>query len=529
MEYISTNKNIKLQRLESKTAVLYIRVSSQDQVNNFSIPTQIKEAREYLSKHNIKEVGIFIEKGESAKTAYRTEFQNLISFLKNNKNKVDYLLCYKLDRFSRNTEDFYYYKSLIGKYGTKIKSVTENIEESSTGRFIELIYAGIAQLDNENKGERVKHCMTTKALDGWYPTIAPYGYKNDKETKRLIRDERYFKHIQYCLKEFANGKSIPDLILELIHREVKTQGRQNSTPKYFTAKSLWHILDKSMFYAGVYDWKDNKNIQGKHEKMITWTEHLRIQERLHNKPTRIIRDEKDIFVLNFTLEKTRGFLHCSDCGERIRSCKSTGRGGEYMYYYCKNPNCTAPKKSKDKEELELLFQNHLKQVQPKDTYVDLFKELMIEEWHYATEGYKNISRDIESQIKQLELDKKETIAMRRRQELTEDEFKTEIDSIRAKINNLSAPINTELPPLAKFNKLLDNAEYFFKNVEPLYNTYPVSRKREMAQIFYPQGVLYGNEVLRTPTKSYLLDIFDVLESGNVNQMTLRRIELRLTD
>lgn len=529
MEYTSTDKNIKLQKLESKTAVIYVRVSSQEQVNNFSIRTQIKECTEYLERNKITQVGLFVEEGESAKTANRTQFQNLITFIRNNKNKVDYFLVYKLDRFSRNQLDFQYYKKELSKYGTQILSATEYIDNSPQGELFSTIITAIAQFDNQNKGERVQANMITKALDGWYPAMAPYGYKNDKETKRLVRDERYFKHIQYCLKEFSRGKSIPELVQELRLKEVKSLGRHRTEIKYFTPKILWKILDKSKFYAGVYDWKENKNIQGKHEKMITWNEHLKIQERLHNKPSKIVRDKKDIFVLNFTVEKARGFLHCSECGERIRSCKSTGRGGEYMYYYCKNPNCTAPKKSKDKEELELLFQNHLKQVQPKDTYVDLFKELMIEEWHYATEGYKNISKDIESQIKQLELDKKETIAMRRRQELTEDEFKTEIDSIRAKINNLSAPINTELPPLAKFNKLLDNAEYFLKNVEPLYNTYPVSRKREMAQIFYPKGVFYGNEVLRTPTKSYLLDIFDVLESGNVNQMTSRRIELRLQD
>ena len=524
MDYTSTDKNTKLKKIDSKTAVLYIRVSSQDQVSNFSIPTQLKECREYLSKNGITEVGVFIEKGESAKSANRTEFQNLLTFLKNNKNKIDYLICYKLDRFSRNTEDFYYYKSTIGKYGTKIKSVTENIEDSSTGRFLELIYAGIAQLDNENKGERVKHCLVTKALDGWYPSVSPYGYKNDKETHRLVKDDRYFKHIQYCLKEFAKGQNTSDLAEELKRRNVKTLGRRHSESKYFTAKMLWKILVKSKFYAGVFDWKEHKDINGKHEKMITWNEHLKIQEKLHIKPSKIVRDENDLFVLNFTVEKGLGFLHCTNCGQRMRSCTSRGNGGAYRYYYCPNRPCLQRKKSVVQGTLEGALVEGLRELTPKPKVVSLFKEIMQEEWNSKLQNKDEISKDIQVKLKHLEKEKQDTISMRRRNELELDDYNNEMNKIKTEIKNLSSNIQDDEVSEVQFKKLLDNAEYFLKNIEPLYNTFPISKKRELLQIIYPKGVEYGNGKYRTKEKSYIFNVLDSLSTGKYESMGVQGLE-----
>lgn len=524
MEYLSTDKNIKIKRLDSKTAVLYVRVSSQDQVNNYSIPTQLKECRLYLEKYNIEEVGVFIEKGESAKSAHRTEFQNLVSFLKNNKNKVDFLICYKLDRFSRNTEDFYYYKSLIGKYGTKIKSVTENIEDTSTGRFIELVYAGIAQLDNENKGERVKHCLATKALEGWYPSVSPYGYKNDKETHRLVKDEKYFKHIKHCLIEFSKGMTMTELAEELQRREVKTLGRRNSDSKYFTAKMIWKILIKSKFYAGVFDWGENKNIEGKHEKMISWNEHLRIQERLHTKPSKFVRDEDDLFVLNFTIEKGRGFLHCTNCGQRMRSCIAKGNGGEYSYYYCPNRPCIQLKKSIAKTDLESTFEATLRDITPTPALTRLFKATMLEELEDRKQVNEEVSKDAKQQLKDLEKEKEETISMRRRGELDIEDFKNEMNKIKTEIKNLSSNIDYDELVNYDYIKLLDNAETFLNNIEPLYNAYPISKKRQLMQIIYPKGVMYGNGNLRTNEKSYLFNVLDMMKNGNYEMVGVQGLE-----
>ncbi len=509
MENISTYKDTKIKRLPNKTAVIYARVSSTEQIKNFSIRTQLKECRNFLQNHDISEVAVFIEQGESAKSANRTQFQNLLTFLKNNKNKVDYLVCYKFDRFSRNTEDFYYYKAMMKRYGTTIKSVTEQLEDTPSGRFLETIYTGIAQLDNENKGERVKQCLETKALDGWYPSHAPYGYRNDQVTKRLVRDEIYFKHIRYCLKEYAKGRTLGELEEDLKKKGLKTMGKYNTKQVPFTVKSLRKIMEKSKFYAGVYDWGEHKDIKGQHEKMITWKEHLEIQRRLHSVPAKLVRNMDDHFVLNFGLENGRGFLTCSCCGARLRSCRSTGKGGVYYYYFCANTSCVQRKKSIQKVQLEDIVQRQLRGITPRKELVQLFRVVVAEELATAQKSAVEESKELKQRLKQLENEKEGTIAMRRRGELDEEDYNSEMTRIKSEIGTLSpTPYAEKIFQEKNYDKLLDNAEDFLLRLEPIYNTASIKKKRQLLKLVYPRGVTYGNGEYRTPEKSVLFNIFE---------------------
>ena len=104
---------------------------------------------------------------------------------------------------------------------------------------MEGLFSAVAQLDNENKAERTSQCMVTKALDGWYPVKAPYGYQNDKATKTIIRDPYYFEPVQKIFQLFAEGHSIPELVAHLDNLGIVTRGSKLAARKSFTTKSVW--------------------------------------------------------------------------------------------------------------------------------------------------------------------------------------------------------------------------------------------------------------------------------------------------
>ncbi len=83
-------------------AVIYCRVSSVEQVDGTSLESQERMCREFAKREGIEVSEVFIDKGESAKTADRTEFLKAISFCSLKKNKVTDFIVYKLDRFARN-------------------------------------------------------------------------------------------------------------------------------------------------------------------------------------------------------------------------------------------------------------------------------------------------------------------------------------------------------------------------------------------------------------------------------------------
>ena len=69
-------------------AVVYTRVSTKEQTENLSLPTQLKFCRQYCERQGFHVVKEFVEQGESAKTTERPELQQLLSFCRDNKSRV---------------------------------------------------------------------------------------------------------------------------------------------------------------------------------------------------------------------------------------------------------------------------------------------------------------------------------------------------------------------------------------------------------------------------------------------------------
>src|ERR1039458_4459401 len=82
-------------------AVIYCRVSSKEQIEGTSLGTQEAACRDYAQSKEMRVLKVFVEQGESAKFADRTQLLELIDFSRQSKDKVDTLLVWKIDRFAR--------------------------------------------------------------------------------------------------------------------------------------------------------------------------------------------------------------------------------------------------------------------------------------------------------------------------------------------------------------------------------------------------------------------------------------------
>src|SRR4051812_6801170 len=92
--------------MTQKKAILYYRVSTDEQADGYSLAHQEERLRSYCDIQGFNVVATFRE-DHSAKTFNRPEFQKLLGFLKKNKGMADLLLFTKWDRFSRNAGDAY--------------------------------------------------------------------------------------------------------------------------------------------------------------------------------------------------------------------------------------------------------------------------------------------------------------------------------------------------------------------------------------------------------------------------------------
>jgi DNA invertase Pin-like site-specific DNA recombinase len=149
-----------------KFCVIYVRVSSTDQLEGTSLESQERMCREYSERLGWTVLAVFIERGESAKTANRTEFNKAIRYCKDNKNKVSGFVVYKLDRFARRLKDYTDIKEKLRQFGTELVSATEPLSNGPAGIALEQMLSVFAEFDNNVRRERTVQGMQERLAQG---------------------------------------------------------------------------------------------------------------------------------------------------------------------------------------------------------------------------------------------------------------------------------------------------------------------------------------------------------------------------
>jgi site-specific DNA recombinase len=112
-------------------AVVYIRVSTVGQLDNYSLDTQKRACIEYCEREGFEVDHIFQEEGESAKTANRTQLQAMISYCaaEAKRREIGFVVVYKVDRLARQVEDHTAIRALLARRGIQLRAVMEAFDD----------------------------------------------------------------------------------------------------------------------------------------------------------------------------------------------------------------------------------------------------------------------------------------------------------------------------------------------------------------------------------------------------------------
>src|SRR6266403_1748107 len=139
---------------EMVCAVIYVRVSTKEQTESLNLQTELKACEEYWVEQGCNVLARVREEGESAKTADRTELKKLLKYCRTNKGRVHAVVVYAVNRFARERYSHVILRSQLASLGITLRSVTEPIDDSSTGKLIEGMVSAVAQFDNDVRSER---------------------------------------------------------------------------------------------------------------------------------------------------------------------------------------------------------------------------------------------------------------------------------------------------------------------------------------------------------------------------------------
>ena len=225
-----------------KFAVSYLRVSSRDQAERggedtegYSIPAQ-REANKKKAHSLGAIVGKeFVERGKSARSAKRPELQKMLEYIKENKERIDYVIVHKVDRWARNRGDDADITRAINEAGVELVSVSENIDNTPSGKLMHGIMSSIAEFYSLNLANEVKKGLYEKVKRGGTTSKALLGYLNirrfdeqGREERTVIVNEERAPLVKLAFEEHATGKwSVNALAEHLALRSISTR----STPE----------------------------------------------------------------------------------------------------------------------------------------------------------------------------------------------------------------------------------------------------------------------------------------------------------
>lgn len=499
-------------------AAIYTRKSKFTEEGE-SIENQINMCVNYAKNIlGITEYEVYEDEGFSGGNTDRPRFKKLIKDIK--QNKYTHLICYRLDRISRNVADFTNTLEILNKYNCSFISIKEQFDTSSAiGRAMMNISATFAQLERETIAERIKDNLRELSKTGrWLGGPPPLGYKSIEVENTDTEGKNRKRHIlQIDPSEIDTVKLIFKLFLQYksyqrVSRELESMGIRSRKGRLFSRElvkqaitnPVYVIADKKLFDflkdKGAELYKENKFNNrfgampynrrkkngsfsemcdwivsvGEHEGVISsdmWIECQLIKAEIGNKASNR-QGTSNIALLS-------GLVVCDICGSGM-SAKQNKRGKyHYRYYSCNLRNKSASKCNNDAlnaYDAEQMVVKYLKNIRIKNIIDEYDKakksnELKISNLR-AIEGYKKEIEEnkvlISALIKKMALEDDEDLLKdykneRKNLKSRNSELETIISKIEDENEHLAETkesLETIISKFEHFQKFYDYAETF---------------------------------------------------------------------
>src|SRR5699024_2695822 len=175
--------------LTPKRAVIYLRVSTSEQATRggreegFSIPAQRAANKKKAQSMGAMVVKEFVERGVSGTSTNRPALKDMMRYLSEERDRIDYVIVHKLDRLARNRADDVAITNKFKEYGVRLVSTSENIDQTPGGMLMNGIMSSIAEFYSNNLANEVLKGMSQKAKAGGTPGKAPIGYANVRKER----------------------------------------------------------------------------------------------------------------------------------------------------------------------------------------------------------------------------------------------------------------------------------------------------------------------------------------------------------
>lgn len=339
---------------EGKKCFLYSRVSTEMQVDGYSLEAQKNCLKRFTEREEMIVAGTYEDAGKSGKSIEgRPAFKKMLSDIENGA-VVDYVLVYKLSRFGRNAADILNSLELLQTYDVNLICIEEGIDSSQTsGKLLISVLSAVAEIERENILEQTMNGRREKARQGkWNGGPAPYGYSIKNEALQI--DEEEAEIVRLIFDKYVNTRMGYGGIAKYLNLQgIKKKPRKETDIEEFSAHFIQQLLDNPVYCGKIaYGRRKHEKVKGKkseyrlvrqrdyclvngmHEGIVS----EELWQQAHEK--RLATGTK--YASKYGKDRAHlltGIIKCPKCGSgmyanRVSWTKKDGTYKEVMYYAC---------------------------------------------------------------------------------------------------------------------------------------------------------------------------------------------------
>lgn len=534
-----------------KRCVLYPRVSTEMQVDGYSLEGQKNMLTRFADREEMIIVDTYEDAGKSGKSIEgRPAFQKMLRDIEDGLD-IDYILVYKLSRFGRNAADILNSLELVQSYGVNLICIEEGIDSSQTsGKLLISVLSAVAEIERENIIEQTMNGRREKARQGgWNGGFAPYGYT--LEDNKLMIEETEAVAIRKIFELYTSSEiGLGGIANQLNLQGIRKIPRQNGTLEDWTGHFIKLILDNPVYCGKIaygrrtkekvkgtkndYQMKRNDDYiltEGQHKGIVS----EEVWEKAHAKrlrtgvkqPSKIGRDR--VHLLS-------GLLKCPVCGSPMYTNKHawTNKDGTYkeIYYYVCSRNRMVRGKHCE-------YKAMLKKTDIEPMVIEAIREIVRNE-EYAQAIKKRIGVQIDTKAVDKELEGYQ--AKLKEVDLNKTRLEREIDSLPAdakyrerKLHDMTLRLDSLYDVIVELEEKIEDArlrrdaikqqaitlENIYKimvNFDCVYNIINDEEKRNVVTALIKEIEIYRNDESEYPLKRIGLNFPVFKDGGEVTEL-----------
>lgn len=435
-------------------AVLYARVSTDEQAEGYSLDAQIGHCREYCEGQGWEVVSEYVDPGFSGRSARRPQFEQMMKDAK--AGLLDIVVVHKLDRFARSLRDTLNYLHKLDSWGVSFVCIVEAFDFTTVhGKLQMQILAAIAEWYSNNLGQEVIKGQTMRARRGLPHARVPFGYRRGEEGVGEPHEPEA-EIVRQIFDMYASGRYTGEQIAAELN---KAGHRAPSGRSWYDAGVM--ALVRNPFHVGMVRYR-GQTYPGKHTPLVTeeifeQCQKVRKERGIH---TRTGSPKLRIYTL-------AGIARCCECRRRLY-CMFAGK---YLYYRCRTKQrggrCSQSRAVIRADLLEAQVGEIIKSIELLPGWRDGILE-MLQVKGEDVERYQREKARLEEKLRRLRVQYREV-------EISEEEYRRELKGTKQRLASLNPPQEMQAEAILQAGRYLET-------LGPVWDAATPQERKEIYQL-----------------------------------------------